>query len=383
MYVKNIRLNNFRNYDSLSADFENNIIVLYGNNAQGKTNLLEAMFLCAFGRSHRPAKDNELAEYGEQGYSVSAGIESVYGNPTIDITSQKGERKNIRINGIPVKKLGEMMGTLRIVMFAPEDLLMIKEGPGDRRKFLDMSISQIKPTYFYDLQKYWKVLEQRNNLLREIIEDPKLADTLCVWDSALTESGARIIAAREAFIKRLNRNALVRHSALTENEESLEMRYLPSIRTEHMEDTEEIKDLFNKLLERSRDRELKMGATLTGPQRDDFEVYINGKDIKTFGSQGQQRAAVLSIKMAEIDIIKEETNEAPVLLLDDVMSELDKKRQGYLIGGIDGIQTFITTTDKKIFKNLKDKPISYYNVTEGMLTRDKTRASKGTHKEAL
>lgn len=360
----------------MSADFENNINVLYGNNAQGKTNLLEAMFLCAFGRSHRPAKDNELAEFGGQGYSISAGIESGFGNPTIDIISQKGEKKSIKINGIPIRKLGEMMGTLRIVMFAPEDLLMIKEGPGDRRKFLDMSISQIKPTYFYDLQKYWKVLEQRNNLLREISENPKLSETLCIWDDALTESGARIIAARDAFIKRLSSHAGERHLSLTENEESLEMRYLPSIRAEHMDDTEEIRDLFNKLLERSGDRELKMGATLTGPQRDDFEVYINGKDIKAFGSQGQQRAAVLSIKMAEIDIIKEETNEVPVLLLDDVMSELDKKRRRYLVGAIDGIQAFITTTDKKIFHTLKEKPISYYNVAEGTLTKDKSRRLK-------
>ena len=378
MYVKNIRLSNFRNYDNLSAEFENNINIFYGNNAQGKTNLLEAMFLCAFGRSHRPAKDNELVEFGGQGYTVSAEIEGAYGSPTIDISSQKGEKKSIRLNGIPVKKLGEMMGTLRIVMFAPEDLLMIKEGPGERRKFLDMSISQIKPTYFYDLQKYLKVLEQRNNLLREMVENPKLSDTLCIWDSALTESGARIIAARDAFIKRLSGNALARHSALTEDGENLEMRYLPSIRAENMEDIDEIRDLFNKLLERSRDREQKMGATLSGPQRDDFEVYVNGKDVKSFGSQGQQRAAVLSIKMAEIDIIKEETDEVPVLLLDDVMSELDKKRRDYLIKGISGVQTFITTTDKRIFKNLKNKDISYYNVTEGILKKDKKRPSKGS-----
>ncbi|MDD4494953.1 MAG: DNA replication/repair protein RecF [Eubacteriales bacterium] len=370
MYVKSLRLNNFRNYTDTRIEFKNNINVIYGDNAQGKTNLLEALFICSYGRSHRTSKDSDLIMHEKCGYFVSIDIEKEYSSCTVDVASIKGERKKVRINKNPVKKIGELMGNLRAVMFAPEDLMIIKEGPGERRKFLDMAISQLRPPYFFDLQNYQKVLMQRNNLLREIQEHTSLEDTLPVWDEALVESGARLIKSRNSFITALNKKTAERHSSLTGDEEQLRLEYLPSVKTENPEDLESVRNSFSALLKKVKDREIRNCATLVGPQRDDFEIYINDKDVKTYGSQGQQRLSALSLKMAEIDIIKEETGDTPILLLDDVMSELDRTRQSYLIESIDGIQTFITTTDKGIFECLKNKDITYINVIDGSLTFD-------------
>ncbi len=370
MYVKNLRLLNFRNYSDISIDFRNNINVIYGDNAQGKTNLLEALFLCAYGRSHRTSKDSDLNLYDEPGYFVSVEVENEFTCSSIDVASTKGERKRVRINKTPVKRLGELMGNLRAVMFAPEDLMLIKEGPGERRRFLDMALSQLRPQYFYDLQSYLRILTQRNSLLREMQENPGIADTLPVWDSALVEKGSKLIIARNAFIKTLNEKTSIRHAAITENEEELELEYVPSVKAESPEDLGELTAAFHAALEKVREREIRTGTTLVGPQRDDFNIYINDKEVKIYGSQGQQRAAALSMKMAEIDIISEETGETPILLLDDVMSELDKKRQSYVVNSINGIQTFITTTDKEIFDSLEGKDISYAKVLGGILVWD-------------
>lgn len=370
MYVKSLRLNNFRNYADTRIEFKNNINVIYGDNAQGKTNLLEALFICSYGRSHRTSKDSDLIRHAECGYFIQIEIEKELSCCTVDVASMKSERKKIRINRNPVKKIGELMGNLRAVMFAPEDLMIIKEGPGERRKFLDMAISQLRPPYFFDLQNYQKVLIQRNNLLREIQDHIELEDTLPVWDEALVESGARLVKSRNSFIEALNKKTSEKHLSLTGGEELLRIEYLPSIRTDCPEDLESVKRSFWELLKKVKEREIRNGATLVGPQRDDFEIYINDKDVKTYGSQGQQRLSALSIKMAEIDIIKEETGDTPILLLDDVMSELDKTRQSFLVESIDGIQTFITTTDKEIFECLKNKDITYINVKEGALTFD-------------
>lgn len=349
MYVKNLKLRNFRNYADLDLKFARDFNIICGKNAQGKTNILESIYLCASGRSHRTSKDIELIKLNEDFYSVLLEIQKTNESSSIEIKYEKDEKKKIEINEIPVRKIGSLMGHLNAVIFSPEDLQIVKEGPSERRRFLDITISQLRPSYFYDLQQYARIINQRNNLLKEIQGKKSLRDTLEIWSYNLAKTGARIIKARNEFIEKLDYYAKRSHYKLTNGKENLHVKYSPSIRFENLSDLENIENCFIKNLEKIYEKEISKGTTLLGPQRDDYDLQLNGMSIKLYGSQGQQRTAVLALKMSEIDIMKEDSGEYPVLLLDDVMSELDKSRQQFLFENLGEIQTFITCTERDFF----------------------------------
>lgn len=368
MYIKSLKLHNFRNYEKLEIDFSRDFNILYGENAQGKTNIIEAIFLCASGRSHRTSKDAELVRLDSDGYYVKLDIEKNASDTEVEIAYKKDDKRRIRINDIPVGRIGELVGQLNVVIFSPEDLLVIKEGPAERRRFLDITLSQLRPSYFYDLQQYSKILSQRNSLLKEIQFNNKLMDTLEIWNSNLVKTGSRIIKARRAFIEKLNRVAENMHYKLTDGKEKLETKYAPSVNADDLDDIESIESSFSRKITEGLHKELQRCSTLYGPHRDDYVIFLDGMNIKQYGSQGQQRTSVLSVKLSEVDIVKEETGEYPVLLLDDVMSELDANRQSYLCDNLQDIQTLITCTDKTFFCCKNNIKASFFNVSKGSVT---------------
>jgi len=363
LYISKIYLKNFRNYEEQAVSLNEKVNIIYGKNAQGKTNLLESIFLCSTGRSHRTAKDYELIREGQHSYSVK--IEGVRDDIpfTIGIYFEKDGRKNITINNLKVKKLGELMGVLNTVIFSPEDLQIIKRGPGDRRRFLDILISQTHPAYFYKLQTYMRVVKQKNSLLRKFEIKGNNEAVLDVFNIKQAETGAEIVMEREKFINDIKEKLKENHAKLTKNKEKIEIKYIASS-GKKSDKAEE----FLKVLEKNKKKEIRNGACLYGPHRDDLEFYINGSDLKVYGSQGQQRTAVLSLKLTEIDIIREITGFSPVLLLDDVMSELDISRKRYLLENINTRQTIITGTEKRsyaAFENIS----SFYHVVSGTVER--------------
>lgn len=365
MIVKSLTLKNFRNYENVNLNFSDEVNVFYGNNGQGKTNLVEAIYFCASGRSHRTNKDQELVKIGSRNTYIGVLSQNSERTNIIEIQIDKHERKKIKLNDISAKKVGELMGRLNAVIFCPEDLFLVKEGPSERRRFVDIGISQSRPSYFYDLQQYLKILNQKNNLLREIQYNKKLADTLEVWNYSLADFGSKIIKYRQDFLKSVSEIAAKRHSEFTNDNEKLSIFYRPSIKVENGDTISIIKEKFEKQLSDMFLKEIEKGISMIGVQRDDFDIDLNGIDLKHFGSQGQQRTAVLAMKVAEVEIIKEQTNELPVLLLDDVMSELDASRQKLLFKSLKGIQIFITCTDEDLIKNLNFTDIKFFNVIDG------------------
>lgn len=372
MYIQSLKLKNFRNYDDLDIEFSKKFNIIYGDNAQGKTNILEAIFLCSSGRSHRTSKDAELLNINKNEYYIDIEYIKEEADASIEISYKKDEKKKIRINQIPIKKLGNLMGNLNTVIFSPEDLLIIKEGPSERRRFIDITISQIKPTYFYDLQQYMKILYQRNSLLKEIQKKKSLLDTLEIWNKNLVTTGSRIIKVREEFIRRLDKYVEVSHGKLTNGQEKLHLKYAPFIKINENPSLIEIEKLFMHSLEQTMNKDLFKATTLTGPQRDDYEIYLNDINLKQFGSQGQQRTAVLAIKLSEIDLMKNETGEFPIILLDDVMSELDKNRQRYLIENLKDIQAFITSTDIDFIECIENIDKKIIHVKNGKIINGST-----------
>ena len=363
MYISKIYLKNFRNYDEQTVFLNEKVNIIYGKNAQGKTNLLESIFLCSTGRSHRTSKDYELIKDGQHSYSIK--IEGVRDDIpfNIGIYFEKDGRKNITINNLKVKKLGELIGVLNTVIFSPEDLQIIKRGPGERRRFLDILISQTHPAYFYKLQTYMRVVKQKNSLLRKFDIKGDKEDLLYVFNIKQAEIGSEIILEREKFISDIRGKLKKNHSKLTKNKEEIEIKYLSSVGRKCENSNE-----FMKFLENNKKKEIRNSSCMYGPHRDDLEFSINGSDLKAYGSQGQQRTAVLSLKLTEIDIIKEMTGFSPVLLLDDVMSELDISRKRYLLENIKTRQTIITGTEKRsyvAFENIS----SFYNVTNGIIKK--------------
>lgn len=360
MQIKNLKLRDFRNYASLNIDFAEAFNIIYGNNAQGKTNIIEAIFLCASGRSHRTSKDNELLKYGAAGFDIKLLFEKDSIQEEIEVAYNCEERKKIRINEIQLKKIGDLMGHLNAIAFSPEDLLLIKQGPAERRRFADITLSQLRPSYFYDLQQYAKILYQRNTLLKNIIQRKELEDTLDIWNRHLVKTGARIMKARINFVAKLDTLAKKRHEKLTNYEENLNLKYSPSFEFKNGCTDMELEETFANLLERNKRREIQKGSSLFGPHKDDIDIVLNGESAKIYGSQGQQRTSVLSMKLAEIDLMKEESGDYPVLLLDDVLSELDDRRKEYLLDSIEGLQTFITCTDRRFFKRSTEAADFFY-----------------------
>lgn len=358
MYVDKLSLKDYRNINILNIELKKGVNIFYGNNAQGKTNILESIYMCATGRSHRTHVEKELIKFGESEAHIQLYVKKDV-TDRIDIHLKREEKKGIAINNIPIKKLGELFGILNVVMFGPEDLQLIKSGPSERRRFMDMELCQISNVYYYNLQQYYKILKQRNNLLKNLQKDIRNKDTLDIWDEQMVQYGNKIIISRQNFINKITEIADKIHRNITNSKEILKIEYKPSITT----------DIFREKLNKNIDKDIYYGTTSCGIHKDDLYFYINDINVREYGSQGQQRTACLSTKLAEIDLIKNEKNESPVLLLDDVLSELDKERQHYLINNIYDVQTILTCTgiEDAIKNMITDANI--YKVSNGAVNR--------------
>ncbi|MCI8786484.1 MAG: DNA replication/repair protein RecF [Eubacterium sp.] len=334
MIVKSLELNHFRNYESLNIAFDQGTNILYGNNAQGKTNILEAIYLSGTTKSHKGSKDREMVQFGNEESHIRLFVEKQEKQFQIDMHLKKHKSKGIAVNRIPIKKAGELFGILTLVFFSPEDLNIIKNGPSERRRFMDMELCQLDRIYFDNLTKYNKILMQRNKLLKDIYTKPELKETLFAWNIQLAEYGKKIIQRRREFVSRLDEIVAELHAKISGGTETVTLTYEPNVKEED----------FERELERVREKELKLGQTMTGPHRDDISFLSNDIDIRKFGSQGQQRTLALSLKLSEIELVKQITKETPILLLDDVLSELDSKRQNFLLNNLCDTQTIITCT---------------------------------------
>lgn len=358
MILKSIALNHFRNYGEMYLEFDRGTNIFYGDNAQGKTNILEAVYVSGTTKSHKGSKDKDLIQFGQEESHIRTVVERDKLDYQIDMHIKKNKPKGIAINKVPIKKASELFGILNIVFFSPEDLNIIKNGPSERRRFLDMELCQLDKVYLYHLTKYNKVLDQRNKLLKDISFRPELADTLSVWDMQLIEYGKKIIYARKKFIERLNEIVPEIHRNLSGNREELVLRYEPSV-------TED--DIENELL-KNQARDLKFGMTSVGPHRDDMFFNIENVDIRKYGSQGQQRSCALSLKLSEIELVKQSIRETPVLVLDDVLSELDSSRQNFLLNSIHDIQTVITCTGLDEFVKNRFEINKVFRVVNGTVS---------------
>lgn len=334
MYIESIQLKNFRNYENLELNFDKATNIFYGNNAQGKTNILEAIYLCGTTKSHKGSKDKETIRFGEEESHIRMNVKKDDISYKIDMHLKKNKAKGVAINGLPIRKARELFGIVNLVFFSPEDLNIIKSGPGERRRFMDMELCQLDPLYLTDLAGYNHIVNQRNRLLKELHVNSRLLDTLDVWDQQMVQYGTRVIQKRREFVQELNAVIKEINSNLTGGLEHLEVVYEPSAGQE----------LFEEALFRNRDRDIRMKMTSVGPHRDDLCLMADGIDIRRYGSQGQQRTAALSLKLSEIYLVKNKIKDTPVLLLDDVLSELDSSRQTYLLDSIHDIQTMITCT---------------------------------------
>ena len=339
MYIKSLELQDFRNYENLDIEFHPNVNLILGNNAQGKTNLIESIYLTSLGKSFRTSNDYEMIKFGSKFFRVKVDAEKKFEDVSVEMAVSK-ESKAVKINGRKIKKISELLEHIYIVVFSPEDLKIVKEEPEKRRKFIDRELSMIKPIYFNNLARYKKVLLQRNTMLKEM--NPNLS-LLQVWDTELISYGVKIIQARAEFIKKLNKISAEIHHGITNGKEKLVIQYESNIPV--MKDEHEQREIFEDKIADSMEKDMMRGTTSIGPHRDDLKITINGIDIRKYGSQGQQRTAALSLKLAEIMLIKDETDEDCILLLDDVLSELDEERQQYLINSLSNIQMFITSAE--------------------------------------
>ncbi|MBH5319295.1 DNA replication/repair protein RecF [Paenibacillus sp. GSMTC-2017] len=368
MFLTSIELQNYRNYSNLELSTTNKVNVFLGPNAQGKTNLLEAIFTLALSKSHRTSKDKELIGWQSESARVSGVVDKKYGSVSLDLLfSTQG--KKAKINGLEQRKLSNFIGSVNVVMFAPEDLEIVKGTPGVRRRFLDMEIGQVQPSYLYTLQQYGKVLQQRNNYLKSASPGNVNNAMLEVWNIQLAELGVKIMKKRKHFINKLQTYAEQIHAGITNGAEKLTISYRPSFDTDALQDESVLFDQFMIKLTQVKDQEIRRGVTLAGPHRDDLAFFINDKEAQVFGSQGQQRTTALSLKLAEIELINEEIGEYPLLLLDDVLSELDQNRQTQLIETFQNkVQTFITTTGLESVNTSRLHDAGIYYVQEGKVT---------------
>ncbi|WP_059050454.1 DNA replication/repair protein RecF [Paenibacillus senegalimassiliensis] len=368
MFVKQLTLQNYRNYDTLSLGSFGAVNLLIGRNAQGKTNLLEALFVMALTKSHRTGKDKELINFDQDHAVVTAEVEKKYGTVQLELRLTT-QGKKAKINGLEQRKLSDFIGAMNVVMFAPEDLEIVKGTPGIRRRFLDMEIGQVQPSYLYHLQQYQKVLLQRNNLLKQAWNaGPELTAMLEIWNEQLAEHGVKIVKKRKQFIRKLQKWAEHIHEGITGGGETLKLSYLPSFGEAGEEDEAVLLEQFMIKLSQMKDQEIRRGMTLCGPHRDDMSFDINGNEAQVYGSQGQQRTTALSLKLAEIELIHEEIGEYPILLLDDVLSELDPYRQTQLIETFQSkVQTFITATGLESINAGRLQDASIFHVQEGQV----------------
>lgn len=355
MIVKSLKLKNFRNYELLDLEFDNTTNIFYGDNAQGKTNILESIYLSGTTKSHRGTKDRDMIQFGQEEAHIEIIVEKRGVPFKIDIHLKKNSPKGIAINKIPIKKASELFGIINIVFFSPEDLNIIKNGPAERRRFIDLELSQLDKVYLSDLSNYNRIVNQRNKLLKDIYDRNDLLETLDIWDFQLVQYGNRVMERRKIFIEQMNEIIGKVHERLTGGREHLQLIYEPGVKNDTLENA-----LF-----RNRERDMRMKSTSVGPHRDDICFMCGDLDIRKFGSQGQQRTAALSLKLAEIELVKQEIKDTPILLLDDVLSELDKHRQNYLLDSIRGIQTLITCTGLDEFVNHRFSINRIFHVERG------------------
>lgn len=364
MFIESIHLKNFRNYETLDLKFSPGTNILYGNNAQGKTNILEAVYVCGTTKSHRGSRDKEIIRFSEEESHIRMIVKKESITYRIDMHLKKNKAKGVAINGIPIRKARELFGIVNLVFFSPEDLNIIKNGPGERRHFLDMELCQLDKLYLTDLGNYNHIVNQRNKLLRDLVFRPELEDTLEIWDKQLAEYGERIIKKRKNFVNELNLIIRDIHRKLSGRTEELEILYEPNVPEGELE----------LQLQAGRERDLKLRTTSAGPHRDDLCVQINGIDIRKYGSQGQQRTAALSLKLSEIHLVKQKISDTPILLLDDVLSELDSSRQNYLLDSIHDIQTLITCTGLDDFVNNQFTINKVFRVVHGEVWESERRS---------
>ena len=360
MKIESLKLKNFRNYDLLKLEFDEATNIFYGDNAQGKTNILEAVYLSGTTKSHRGAKDRDLIKFDQNESHIEAIVERNGINYQIDMHLKKNSPKGIAINKMPIRKASELFGIVNLVFFSPEDLNIIKNGPSERRRFVDLELSQLDKVYLNDLSNYNRIVNQRNHLLKDMGfgKQQDLMDTLDIWDLQLIQYGTRIIDRRKKFVEEINEIISSIHRKLTGGKENLQVIYEPSNGSLTLE----------QALARNLERDLRIKSTSVGPHRDDICFMAGDLDIRRYGSQGQQRTAALSLKLSEIELVKQAIHDTPVLLLDDVLSELDSNRQNYLLNSIGDIQTIITCTGLEEFVNNRFEINRVFKVSAGTVT---------------
>lgn len=358
MLVKSLQLKNFRNYKTLDMEFDSGTNILYGDNAQGKTNILEAVYLSGTTKSHKSSKDREMIRFEKDESHIRTVVEKHGIQYRIDMHLKKNKTKGIAINGIPIRKAAELFGIVNFVFFSPEDLNILKNGPAERRRFLNLELCQLSKMYLYNLANYNKALKQRNALLKEISYRPDMKETLFIWDEQIVKFGREIMREREQFINQLNDIIFDIHKNLSGEREELEIRYEPNVQVEELE----------MQLDINRENDIRTRMTSVGPHRDDITFLVKGVDLRKYGSQGQQRTCALSLKLAEIELVKNIIKDTPVLLLDDVLSELDSNRQNYLLNNIHDIQTIISCTGLDEFIKNRFHINKVFRVIDGTVT---------------
>lgn len=371
MIINNLKLTDYRNFKDIEINLNPILNIFIGDNGQGKTNLLESIYISSIGRTFRLNSEDELINFNENGSRVKLSLIKNNYDLEVEINLNKNKKKQVFINRVKLDKTSEMIGVLTNVIFTPDDMKIIKGSPTERRRFINIDISQIKPKYKYLLNNYKKILSERNAILKGYNIKKENKQIINIWDEYLINLGTEIIYYRNEYIKKLKKYAIDIYSEISGNKEKLNLKYLCNIgniyELENIEKSK-IKDIFEKKIKENILSEIQRGVSLYGPHKDDLSILVNDKECKYFASQGQQRSAILSIKLAEIEIIKEENNEYPILLLDDVLSELDNKRKSYLINYIKGIQTVITTTDDEDLRKLTQNfEKNFFYIDEGKI----------------
>lgn len=365
MQITEISLKNFRNYQDASLQFDPHTNCLIGDNAQGKTNMLEALYICAFVKSFKNAKDSDIIGHDQNSAQIKLNFIKNKRQQLIEVDLQKDDKKIIKLNGVIINRHVDLIGTLNIVFFSPDDLKLIKGGPAERRRFIDREIAHLSKRYLDDLMYYNKVLNQRNRLIKQIKENNAQVSMLTIWNEQLAHYGSAVIKRRLNYLNQLNQVATEVHAQISDQRESIKLSYETSF------DTVEADNIENQLLKQltnAQTRDIKYGYTTTGPHKDDIKITIDQRDARKYASQGQQRSIALSMKMSEIRIIESTIKEKPILLLDDVMSELDAHRQTTLIKMIKDTQTVLTTTDLNGLNYREMAPLKVITIQTGHIS---------------
>ncbi len=370
MYIEKLALKNYRNYEELVIEFENKVNVILGENAQGKTNVMESIYVLAMAKSHRTSNDKDIIRWDQDYAKIEGRVQKQHSSLPLElIISKKG--KKAKLNHIEQKKLSQYVGNLNVVMFAPEDLNLVKGSPQVRRRFIDMEIGQVSPVYLHDMSQYQKILHQRNHYLKMLQIKKQTDQTMLeILTEQFIQMAVKIVKKRFEFLHLLEKWAKPIHHGISRGIESLDITYKPSVEVLEEQDLTKMAVSFEEKFTKLREREIDRGTTLFGPHRDDLLFFVNGRDVQTFGSQGQQRTTALSVKLAEIELIYSEIGEYPILLLDDVLSELDDYRQSHLLNTIQGkVQTFVTTTSVEGIDHQTLREASMFEVSSGVIKK--------------